>query len=197
MNATPLQASAREQFGKGAARKMRAAGKIPALVYRDGAAPTHISVDPAELRLLFARSKNPNMVLTVDVGGGPKNCILTATQKHPLTRELLHADFYEVAADKELTVNVPVTPVGKPKGAIVGGKIHIIRRTVPLVCLPANIPAVLELDVTGMDLGDYYRVSDIVPPEGCRIATENDFNIYALKGRRVAAVADEEEAAES
>ena len=196
MNATPLQASAREQFGKGAARKMRRAGQIPALVYRDGGEPTHITVDPAELKLLFQRSGNPNMILTVDVGTGPKNCILTATQKPPLSRELLHADFYEVVADKKVTVNVPVSAVGKPKGAIVGGKIQIVRRTVPLSCLPKDIPAVLEIDVTHMDLGDFYRVDELTPPAGCTVASDRNFNIFALKGRRVAEEAVLEDAAD-
>ncbi|MCP4806491.1 MAG: 50S ribosomal protein L25 [Proteobacteria bacterium] len=200
MDATPLQATAREQFGKGAARKMRSAGQIPALVYRAGSEPTHIAVDPAELRLLFARSGNPNMILTVDVGSGPKNCILTATQKHPLTRELLHADFYEVVADKKVTVNVPVAAVGKPKGAVLGGKLQILRREVPLRCLPQNIPAALEIDVTDMDLGDFLRVSSLTTPEGTTVATEQDFNIFSLKGRRLEAEdaeGEDEVAAES
>lgn len=187
MDATPLQAEARTQFGKGAARKLRRAGRIPALIYRAGGEPTHITLDPAELRLAFQRSGNPNMLLSIDVGTGAKTCLLTATQKHPVSRDLLHADFYQVDASEQVVVNVPVKAVGKAKGIVLGGKLQTIRRDVPIRCLPQNIPALLEIDVSDLDLGAYYRVSGVAAPEGCEVVFDNDFNIFAVKGRRVAA----------
>jgi large subunit ribosomal protein L25 len=190
MDATPLQAEARTQFGKGAARKLRQSGRIPALVYRAGGEPTHITLDPAELRLAFQRSGNPNMLLKIDVGTGPKVCLLTDTQKHPLTRELLHADLYEVVEDSLVVVKVPVRSVGKSKGIILGGKLQTIRRDVPLRCLPKDIPPFLSIDVTNVDLGGYYRASMVQAPEGCEVVYENDFNIFAVKGRRVEPVAE-------
>ena len=193
MNTTPLQASSRTDFGKGAARKLRAAGQIPALVYRDGAEPAHIAVDPAELRLIFQRSNNPNTILAIDVNGTKRNCLLTATQKHPVSRNLLHADFYEVREDQTVLVEVPVSPVGKAKGAIVGGKIQRLRHTIPMRALPKDIPALIELDVTPLDLGDMLRASSVEAPAGCTIVAEQDFNIFACKGRRVAATAETEE----
>ena len=99
MNATQLSAEAREPSGKGAARKLRAAGRIPALIYRGGEVPTHISIDPSELRLAFARSKNPNTLLSVQVGDSSHLCLLRDTQKHPVSRNLLHADFLAVAEE--------------------------------------------------------------------------------------------------
>jgi large subunit ribosomal protein L25 len=188
MDATPLSAESRSEFGKGAARKIRAAGRIPALVYRDGADPAHISIDPAELRLIFQRSSNPNTILAIDTGAGVKHCVLTATQKHPVSRRLLHADFFEVREDETLLVEVPVTHVGKAKGIIVGGKMQKLRHTLPIRALPQNIPAVIEVDVTEMDLGDMLRASAVVPPEGCEVITKVDFNIFACKGRRTEAV---------
>ncbi len=186
MDATPLQAEARTQFGKGAARKLRRAGRIPALIYRAGGEPTHITLDPAELRLVYQRSGNPNQLLTIDVGTGPKVCLLTDTQKHPVSRELLHADLYEVLADQLVTVNVPVRPKGKSKGIVLGGKLQTIRRDVSLRCLPKAIPPFLEIDVTNVDLGGFYRASMVTAPEGCEVVLDNDYNIFAVKGRRVA-----------
>ena len=187
MDATPLNADARTDFGKGAARKLRAAGKIPALVYRGGDTPTHITVDPQELRLIFQRSQNPNTILTIDIDGTQRNCLLTATQKHPVSRHLLHADFYEVIAGQEVTVEVPVFPQGKAKGAVVGGKIQYIRRSVPVACLPKDIPARIDIDVTEVDLNDFVRASAVELPAGCRLASDNDFNVLACKGRKVEA----------
>jgi large subunit ribosomal protein L25 len=195
MDATPLSAQSRTEFGKGAARKIRAAGRIPALVYRDGVEPAHISVDPAELRLIFQRSSNPNTILAIDTGAGVKNCVLTATQKNPVSRRLLHADFFEVREDQKLLVEVPVAHVGKAKGIVVGGKMQNLRHTLPIRALPQNIPAVIEIDVSEMDLGDMMRASAVVPPEGCEVVTTIDFNIFACKGRRTDAAADEAEAA--
>ncbi len=190
MDATPLSAESRSDFGKGAARKLRAAGRIPALVYRDGAEPAHISVDPAELRLIFQRSNNPNTILAIDTGAGVKHCILTATQKHPVSRRLLHADFFEVREDEALLVEVPVAHVGKAKGTIIGGKMQKLRHTLPIRALPQNIPALIEVDVTDMDLGEMMRASAVTPPEGCEVITKVDFNIFACKGRRTVAAAE-------
>ena len=184
MDATPLSAESRSEFGKGAARKIRAAGRIPALVYRDGADPAHISIDPAELRLIYQRSSNPNTILAIDTGAGVKNCVLTATQKHPVSRRLLHADFFEVREDEKLLVEVPVTHVGKAKGIVVGGKMIKLRHTLPIRALPQDIPAVIEVDVTDMDLGEMLRASAVVPPKGCEVISKIDFNIFACKGRR-------------
>lgn len=197
MNTTPLSAAPRTEYGKGAARKLRATGRIPALVYRGGNAPTHISVDPKELRLLFQRAENPNAILALEVDGTTHNCLLTATQKHPVSRALLHADFYEVVEGDEVTVSVPVFHVGKARGAVLGGRINYIRRSVPVTCLPADIPAKIDIDVTEMDLGEFLRASGVVLPEGCRIDVDNDFNVLSCKGRKLELELEAEEAAEA
>lgn len=193
MNASTLQAEAREQFGKGAAHRLRAAGKIPGLVYSGGNEPLHITLDPAELRLVFQRSGNPNTVLNIKLGDVEKLVLLKATQKHPVSRDLLHADFFEISPDKEVVVEVPIKEFGRAKGLIMGGKLQRLRRTVPVKALPANIPAVIEVDITEMDLGDFMRASDIKAPEGAELSYENDFNVFSMKGRRVAVTTEEEE----
>lgn len=187
MDATPLQAESRTDFGKGAARKLRAAGLIPALVYRDGAEPTHVAVDPNALRLIYQRSNNPNTIVGLTVGEQVINCLLTDTQKHPVSRDLLHADFYAIREDEAVLVEVPVSPVGKAKGTIVGGKIQRLRHTVPIRALPKDIPALIEVDVTPLDLGDILRSNQINTPEGCTLVTEQPFNVFACKGRRTGA----------
>ncbi|MED5373459.1 MAG: 50S ribosomal protein L25 [Myxococcota bacterium] len=187
MDATPLQAQSRTDFGKGAARKLRAAGQIPALVYRDGAEPTHVAVDPQALSLIYQRSNNPNTILGLTVGEQVINCLLVDTQKHPVSRKLLHADFYAIREDESVLVEVPVVPVGKAKGATFGGKIQRLRHTVPVRALPKDIPAVIEVDVSPLDLGDILRSTEVSTPEGCTIVSDTPFNVFACKGRRVAA----------
>lgn len=189
MDATPLSAQVREDFGKGAARKLRATGQIPAIIYRDGSEPTHIVLDPAELRLIYYRSGNPNTLLAIQVGDETQVCLLTATQKHPLSRDLLHADFYQVAEDQDVLVEVPITHTGKPVGVVAGGKIQVLRRTVPVRCLPAHIPASITVDISDLDLGEIRRVSQVTAPENTAIVYETDFNVFSVKGRRAAPAA--------
>lgn len=198
MNASQLSAESRTPTGKGGARKLRAAGRIPALIYRGGTEPTHISVDPAELRLIYARSNNPNTVLSIEVDGKGFLCLLSDTQKHPVSRDLLHADFFEINADEEVTVNVPVQAEGRAKGMILGGKLQRLRRTVPIRCLPKDIPTEIVVDISDLDINEFIRVSAIGNPPGGVIVYENDYNVMSLKGRRQEAeVADDDEEAEA
>ncbi len=192
MNATQLSAEARDPQGKGAARKLRAAGRIPALIYRGGETPTHISLDPAELRLVYTRSKNPNTLLSIKVDGGAFLCLLRDTQKHPVSRALLHADFLAIAEDELVTVDVPVRAAGRAKGMVIGGKLQRLRRTVPIRSLPRDIPAEIVVDITDLDINEFVRVSAITAPEGCELVYDNDYNVLSLKGRRVEAAAPEE-----
>lgn len=194
MNASQLSAESRAPSGKGAARKLRAAGRIPALIYRGGNEPTHISVDPSELRLIFFRSKNPNTVLSIDVEGSTHLCLLTDTQKHPVSRSLLHADFLEIAEGAAVTVNVPIRAEGKAKGMVVGGKLKRLRRTVPVRCLPKDIPLELVVDISDLDINEFVRVSSLPNPEGGVIVYDNEYNVLSLKGRRSEAVVEDDEA---
>ncbi|MEC7240600.1 MAG: 50S ribosomal protein L25, partial [Myxococcota bacterium] len=85
MDAITVQAEARTDFGKGAARKIRAAGRVPAVIYRAGEEAAHLTVDPNELQLLYRRSGNPNLIVSLDVGGTKHVCVLKDAQKHPVS----------------------------------------------------------------------------------------------------------------
>ncbi|MCB9758840.1 MAG: 50S ribosomal protein L25 [Alphaproteobacteria bacterium] len=200
MPTAPLQANARDDFGKGAARKLRATGHVPGLIYRAGDPPLHISLDPAELTLIFRRSGNFNTILEISVDGQARQCLLKDTQKHPVSRSLVHVDFVEIRGDEQVVVFVPVRPHGRAKGMEVGGKLQLLRRELKVRCLPADIPAEIPVDIRSIGLGEFRRISDLVPPQGCTFVFDNDFNVVAIAGRRIDAAAsdgdeeDEEEA---
>ena len=201
MDAITVQAEARTDFGKGAARKIRAAGRVPAVIYRAGEEAAHLTVDPNELQLLYRRSGNPNLIVSLDVGGTKHVCVLKDAQKHPVSRDLLHVDFYEVNEKEEIAVEVLVRSTGKAAGEVFGGRISFLRRTVRLAAKPADIPSEVTIDVTKLNVGDFVRAGDLELPNGVSIAIDPRTNLLTCAGKksaaRAAAAATEgEEAAE-
>ena len=173
-----------DEVGKGAARKLRAAGRLPAVVYAQGGEATPIHVDPKVLTTIFRKTENRNTVVHLDLDGEDVPCLVREAQRHPLTREILHVDFYRLAEGQEVTVEVPVEPKGRPAGASLGGRLRVIRRTVPVRSNWNAIPATLDVDVSHMNIGDFIRVSEIATDDGVQIVYESDFNVLSVYGKR-------------
>lgn len=181
---TTLIADTRTDTGKGVARKLRASGKIPAVLYADGSEATQIAVDPKVLSDLFRISRNRNTVIALDVGGERVEALVRDAQRNPLTRELLHVDFYRLTPGKEVEVMVPVSTSGKPVGAALGGRIQIVRRDVKVRCAQENIPATIDIDVSALDIGDMIRASQVAMPEGAALVYSDDFQVVACLGKK-------------
>jgi large subunit ribosomal protein L25 len=191
MDAQTVQAETRTDFGKGAARKLRAAGRIPAVVYRAGGESSHFSVDPTPLQLMYRRIGNPNLLINLEADGKSLFCILKDAQKHPLSRDLLHIDFYEVKAKEEVAVEVLVRISGKAEGETFGARITFLRRTLRVAAKPADIPAEITLDVSAMNVGDFFRAKDVILPAGVSLAIHPGTNILTCAGKRAAPILDE------
>lgn len=193
MATVSLNASSRNDLGKGAARKIRAQGLLPAVIYRAGQSSTPVALDPNELETAFRRSGNRNTLVSIGVDGKTFTCLVKATQRDPVTANLIHVDFYEVDAEVEVMVRVPVKPTGKAIGVTAGGKLRLIRRDLDVRCKPDSIPASVNVDVSKLNIGDFVRVSTVPAPAGAEIVAPNDFNILTVVGKRGARVAVEEE----
>jgi len=197
MATVSLQADQRDAFGKGAARKIRAAGRIPAVLYRAGQQPVHISLDPDELELSFKRTGNRNTLVDIGVGGGNHLCLVREVQRHPVSQLLEHVDFYEVATEEDVEVLVKVTTVGRAPGESLGGKVQIMRRDLQLRCRPADIPDAVVVDVSTLDVGGLIKAGDITLPTGSTLLTDDHMNVVTVTAKRVVEeVVDEEEAEE-
>lgn len=183
-----------QQTGKGSARKLRATGRIPGVVYGGGAAAIRIDVDPGELVDIFRKSLNRNTVLTLDLGTEKRSCVVREVQRHPLSRDLLHVDFLEVVSGREIEVTVPIRAVGKAAGLELGGKLTLIRRSLSVKCSYEKIPEFLPVDVAGLRVGDVIRASEVPMPDGVRRADDQDYNVISMKGKRVAVQTAEAEA---
>ena len=186
MNAETISAETRSSFGKGAARKIRAAGSIPALVYRGGAEAAHITIQPAEIERVFRKSMNRNTLISIEAGGSKRICLVKDVQRHPLSQKIMHIDFYEVDPGEDVRVEVNVKPVGTAVGVQMGGRLRTLRRTVDVVCRPGNIPSVVNADVAGVEIGRFLKLSDITAPDGSVFPYAYDFNLFTVVGKRAA-----------
>jgi large subunit ribosomal protein L25 len=167
MDAT-LDAVKRESRGKNEANRLRAAGQIPAVVYgakKDGRTPEGValSVDPkAVLRILHSDS-GANTLITLRVDGTEARVMVKEYQLDPITHQLLHADFYALAMDKEITVTVPILLKGESRGVKQqGGIVDFVTREIEVQCLPTDIPEHIDVDITELMLNQSVRVKDLV-----------------------------------
>ncbi|MGH8638477.1 MAG: 50S ribosomal protein L25 [Burkholderiales bacterium] len=158
-----LDAVERTLRGKNEARRLRVTGRIPAVVYGGKDGGTAIAVDPKVLAKILRTEQGANTLIALNVpGAGEARVLVREYQLDPITHELLHADFYRVAMDKLLRVQVTVVPQGEPKGVKQqGGVLDIVHRQIEIECLPADIPNSIEVDVSELMVGQSIRVKDV------------------------------------
>ena len=180
---TTLEATPRTSIGKGHARKGRAAGGVPAVVYGRDHAPEHVTIDPHALTEMFKVTKNRNTVVKLKVGSGKAvPCLVREVQRHPVSRQILHVDFYAVPKTP-IEVMVPLRAVGRPKGALLGGRVRLIRREIKAVCTYDKIPETFDIDVSPLDIDEYLKASEIPLPPGVKLVYVTDFNVLNVYGK--------------
>jgi large subunit ribosomal protein L25 len=158
-----LDAAERTQRGKNEARRLRASGKIPAVVYGEKEGGRAIAIDPRILSRILKTGQGANTLIALKLpGAGAAQVLVREYQLDPITHELLHADFYRIAMDKVLRVQVSIVARGEPKGVKQqGGVLDVVHRQIEVECLPADIPSNIEVDVTELMVGQSIRVKDI------------------------------------
>lgn len=195
MNAT-LRAEKRTDTGKGAARQMRAGGRIPAIVYGQGDEALSVSLDAHEADLLFHRISVDNTIVNIEVDGEkePIATLIREVQTHPFKAHILHVDFYRIQEGVELEVEIPVHTEGIPIGVKDGGGVlQLVIHDLPVACIPSKIPDHILIDVTGLEVGDALHISDIDLPEGVRVLLEEERTIVTVNLPRQEIEEDEEE----
>jgi len=170
-----VAAESRSETGKNANRRLRAAGKIPGVLYGTGKTPAAVAVSPKDIGAILKSATGENTLFDLEIGGSRRKVILKEFQLEPLKNRLLHADFYEVALDKPIEVKVHVELHGVPVGVKVqGGILDFVTRELEISCLPTDIPAKIEVDVSQLELGKHLRVSDLNIPAKVEVLTEAD-----------------------
>ena len=195
METMALQAEVRTESGKGPARRLRASGKIPAVVYGPGIQPTPLTVNPTELLKGLRSKRGRNVAYELTFDGKQTLVMVRDLEVDPVTRDLLHVDFLSVAPDKAVSVTVPLATTGRAKGVVKGGQLNVTLRTVPLLSPPKVIPEEILVDVTGLDLGDSFAVKDLVLPEGVTCTLPAERTLVSIQENRRAIAAAEAAAA--
>ena len=188
MEAT-LDAVKRETRGKNEARRLRAAGKIPAVVYgTEKNKATEIAVDPRVLLRILHSESGVNTLIGLDGAGlaaGGK-VLVKEYQLDPIDHRLLHADFYAVAMDKKLEVTVPIVIKGEPKGVKQqGGVVDFVNRQIEVECLPADIPEHIDIDISELMLHQGIRVRDLPKNDKWAPVSEPDMMIVHVVNVKV------------
>lgn len=185
MEVGKLTVSLRDRSGKGGARKLRAQGKVPGVCYGtsvDGPiTPVPITLDIKQLRgaLDPVRKRNTVVTLTIEGDGASRSlhALVKDLQIDVLRREITHVDLLAIDPNKEVRADVPIEFVGKPKGAISGGQIRIVLRSLGVRAKPSDIPVKLTVDVSPLEIGDVIHVSAIALPPGVTSVTGRDLAV--------------------
>lgn len=188
MSNPTLVAQTRSEFGKGAARRARRAGLVPGVLYGHGGDPVHVDLPAHELFLAVRGQKNALLELVIE--GKKQLALVKEVQRHPVSRDLLHADFLAVKAGEKVDVEVPVVVVGESAP----GTVHSVEEFTILVKAPAtSIPESLEVSIEGVEAGSAVHVSDLNLPAGVEVELDPETVIVAVQE---AAAEEAEEATE-
>jgi len=177
-----IEAAPREAGSSNEARRLRRERKLPAVVYGGAGGSNPITLDPRKIVSILKSESGQNTVFKLKVaGGGEENVMIFDVQVNPITHSLQHADLVRIAMDVLMEVDVPIELVGEPVGVRLNeGVLDHSLREIRVECLPGNIPDVIEVDVSGLDIHDSIRVEDIVVPENVRVVTEPDRSIASV-----------------
>jgi large subunit ribosomal protein L25 len=197
METTELKACIRKESGKGPARRFRKEGLIPAVFYGRGEEAILISVNATDL-LKIMKKRKENIFIKLLIKGEEqleKLSLIKEMQIEPVSRRVYHADFYEVRMDHKLTIDVPLRFTGTPVGILNGGDLQHLKRDLKVSCLPAALPDFIDVDVSGLDIGNSIKVQDIKAPEGITVLDPGDVGVAMVAIVKIS-VPQKEEAAE-
>ena len=197
MDQPVLAAQVRKSKGKGAARRLRRDNKVPAIFYGPKTEPVMLAVDYPELNRIMKHSSGDNVIIDLqfqsDHGAETRKVMLKELLLDPIKDTCLHADFYEISMDKEITVGIPIRLINTPEGVALGGVLQHIRRELTISCLPSNLIDFFELDVESLQIGDSLHIRDIEIPEGITSLDEDHLTVAIVAAPTVVEEEEEEE----
>ncbi len=165
MELIELKTEKRTETGNGPARRLRQAGQIPAVYYGPNATPVLLSVNKNDLEMVLKTGGIGQVMLNLIIQNNGETQTMPAMIKelqiHPVSRNFIHIDFYEIRMDRKITVKVPVITTGVAKGVELGGILQIVRRELEVECLPLEVPESIVIDITDLDIGDSVHVGKI------------------------------------
>jgi len=194
MEEIKILAERRDGVGKGVARKLRADGKLPGVIYGPDTESFSVSINAKDFAAMIRTQGGAGKLIDLAVNGEDKTrkVILRDLQRDPVSGKFEHVDFYEVSMKKKLNMTAKITLVGTPEGVKLGGILQSIIRELEIACLPMDIPDKIELDVSALEIGDSLHVSDI-HVEGIDVLTDLARTVVTVVPPTVIKVAEPEE----
>jgi large subunit ribosomal protein L25 len=191
MASASLSAEARTETGKGVARKLRAAGRVPAIVYGHAREPQALSLQARELEKLLSAISTGSTVVELSLGSRMTKTLIREVQRHPFKKQILHVDFQELVAGEKVTVDVPLVFVGIPEGVrLSGALLEQILHSIEVLVDPANIPNHVDVDVTNLAMGHSLHVRDLAIAAGVEVLTDEDATVCAVVAPRAVVEAE-------
>ncbi len=193
---TTLKAASRARTGSGRLNQMRREGWLPSVIYGRGTENKNLKVDAKTFNEVIARSSSENIIVNLEIDGeGTRLAFLQAIQHDPLTGNAVHADFLAIDNKTEITAHIPAHLVGEAPGMKAGGVIEQYVHALEIICLPDDLPEIIDVDISSLELGDSLHVGEVVYPKGVRPTHSADVVIVHIG--RAGSGADTEAAAAS
>jgi large subunit ribosomal protein L25 len=185
-----LTAQRRTQVGRNAIKKIKAAGMVPGIIYGSAQEPVNLQINGRELLNVLSHASGENILVELEILDGDEKqnalAMIQEIQHHPLQREILHVDFHAVSANETVSAEVPIETVGEAVGVKVhGGLLEHILRYLEVECLPADLPQVIQVDVTNLDVGQSLHVRELKLPPGVEAITDAEQTVVAVVESRV------------
>jgi large subunit ribosomal protein L25 len=195
MDEVTLVAEQGRESGKSVARAARRAGKVPAVVYGLSTESESVSVDARELGHILAGPGGANTLINLDMGGTKELVLARQIVRHPVKHTLMHVDLIRVSRDTAVSAEVPLHLVGDAEGVREGGIVEQVLFTLAIEAKPADLPNVIEVDVTALNIGDHLSVADLTLPRGVTATLDPETQVVHVSQPRGLALPEEEEAA--
>jgi large subunit ribosomal protein L25 len=196
MSEFKLAAENRSEAGKGAARRLRASGRVPAVLYGHGTKPQHLSVDARQFGQALRTDAGVNVLISLEVGRDQHLALAKEIQRHPVKGNLIHVDFIQVRRGEKVHVQVPVHLVGEAPGAREGGILDQDLYQLNVEAEVTAVPEAVEADVSGLGIGEVLRVADLKAPDGAAILDDSEASVVSVVAPTVEAEPEAEEAEE-
>ena len=178
MQEVKLVADVDRAIGKAAARKIRREGKVPAIVYGQGADPEPVAVPSRDLQHILAGAGGANTLINLDLSGREELVLARQVVRHPVRHTLMHLDFIRVRRDQAVSAEVPIHLIGEAAGVREGGLVEQATFTLSIEAKPGDLPAAIEVDVSALNIGDQITVADLSLPSGV-ITTQEPGDLVA------------------
>ena len=185
-----LSAQTRSSVGRSAVNKIKAQGLVPACIYGGHDKPQNLTLNKREISNLLSHATSEHVLVDLEIADGGKTssrlALIQEVQHHPLKRDVLHVDFHAVRADEKLHAEIPVEPFGEPAGVKnFGGILEIALHSLEVECLPKDLPELIRIDVSGLNVGEAIHVKDIALPEGVSVRADGDLTVVRVAAPKV------------